>query len=254
MTETTKQWTNPPAPHAPPWVSHEDEADEPVSPGPGSSPPRSPSTAFTPAPPGPPTAGEPQRQAGIAPPEPPTWAGELLSGEGDLRALARRSLLGVLLACAYGVALGAREGGASLFVHALGVPAALVAVALVGLPSLCIVLALFGAPLSLDRAALAAARGLASAGLVLAGLAPLAAFYVVTSASPIAAALAASLGLVVGGALGLRHLVLTLREALEEASPMTRAWATVCQLGFGVFAVLLGWRVWGAMLPLVGGA
>lgn len=184
----------------------------------------------------------------------PSWAAQLLATDGDARGLARRGLTGVALASAYGLALGAREGGVALLVHAAGVPAALAAVTLLGLPALYIVLALFDAPLSPREAAGAAARGLASAGLVLAGVAPLAALYVVTSASAEAASLAAVVGLGLGGLLGLRHLVATLREALVRADTTTRFMAGVSQVGFGLFAVLLAWRVWGALLPLVGGA
>lgn len=184
----------------------------------------------------------------------PSWARELLDTSGDWRALARRGATGIGLASLYGVALGAREGGASMLIHAVGVPAALLAVAAVGLPALYILLALFDTPLSPRRAAGAAVVGMASSGLVLAGLAPLAALYVVTSSTVEAAAMAATFGLILGGLLGLRHLVATLAEELAKADSATRAMAVVAQLGFGVFAIVLGWRVWSALLPLVGGA
>lgn len=187
-------------------------------------------------------------------PMPPSWAGELLSTDGDWRALTRRGLFGVGLAAVYGVALGARDGGLAILVHAAGVPAALVAVSLVGLPALYIALAFFDAPLAPKSAAGAAVRGLATSGLVLAGLSPLAALYVVTSESTDAAATAGAIGLVVGGALGLRHLLTTLRAALESADNATRFVATVAQVAFGLFSVVLAWRVWSGLLPLVGGA
>ena len=66
--------------------------------------------------------------------------------------------------------------------------------------------------------------------------------------------MAPGLGLTVGGLLGLRHLVATLRDALEEADSATRFVAGLSQLGFSLFAALLAWRVWSALLPLVGGA
>lgn len=207
-----------------------------------------------PEPPPPPAAAIPSPLPHEEPRVRASWARELLDVDGDARALARRAAFGVGLAAIYGAALGARDGGWALLTHAAGVPAALVAVGLVGLPSLYIVLALFDAPLSTRRAAGAAVRGIASSGLVLAGLAPLAALYVVTSASAEAAAIAGTWGLVLGGLLGLRHLVTTLREALEEADSATRLVATAAQLGFGLFAVLLGWRIWTGLLPLVGGA
>jgi len=206
----------------------------------------------------------PPRPAAAAPPqgtsheEEPrvraSWAGELLRTDGDARALARRAAAGVGLAALYGVALGARHGAAAMLVHALGVPAALLAVTAVGLPALYILLGLFDAPLSPRKATGAAVVGIASAGIVLAGLAPLAALYVVTSASDGAAATAGTLGLLLGGLLGLRHLMTTLRDGLAEADSATRALALAAQVGFGIFALVLGWRVWSATLPLIGGA
>lgn len=213
--------------------------------------PTPPTAAVAPAPPRASAADEPTEN-------PPVvrrgFAAELLEVEGDARSLARRAALGLGLASLYGLALGAREGGIALLVHALGVPAAQLAVALLGLPALFILLALLDAPLTARRALGAAVRGIASSGLVLAGLAPLAALYVVTSASPAAAATAAALGLAFGGLLGLRHLLSTLREALEGADRATHTMATLAQVAFGLFALLLGWRVWSALLPLVGGA
>lgn len=184
----------------------------------------------------------------------PNWALDLLEAEGDWRALARRAATGMGLAALYGVALGAREGGSAMLVHAAGVPAALLAVAAVGLPALYILLALFDTPLSPRKAASAAVVGTASSGLVLAGLAPLAALYVVTSSNTEAAALAGTCGLLLGGILGLRNLVATLRESLAEADSATRTMALAAQLGFGLFAIVLGWRVWSALLPILGGA
>ncbi len=183
-----------------------------------------------------------------------SWAQELLEADGDTRALARRGALGLGLAAIYGAALGTRDGGWSLLTHAAGVPAALLVVGLIGLPSLYIVLALFDAPLSMKAAAGAAVRGIASSGLVLAGLAPLTTLYVVTSTSARAAAIAGTLGLVLGGLLGLRHLVVTLGEALAEADSATRLFAMLAQGAFSVFAIVLGWRIWASLLPLVGGA
>lgn len=182
------------------------------------------------------------------------WTSALLQADADALGLARRAVSGAGLSAVYGVALGARDGATSMLVHALGVPAATLAVCALGVPALYIVLALFDAPLSPRAAVAAAVRGCASAGLVLAGLAPLAAVYVVGSESAAGSALAGSAGLALGGLLGLRHLVATLREALERSDSATRLLATVAQLAFGLFAVLLAWRVWAALLPLIGGA
>ena len=199
-------------------------------------------------------APSPAKAATTSPQVRPSWARELLETDGGAPALARRGALGLGLAALYGAALGARDGGWALLTHAVGVPSALVVVGLVALPSLYIVLAIFDAPLSLEGAAGAAVRGIASSGLVLAGLAPLTALYVITSASAEAAAMAGTLGLVLGGVLGLRHLIVTLGEALADADSSTRRFAMLAQAGFSVFAVVLGWRIWASLLPLVGGA
>lgn len=184
----------------------------------------------------------------------PGWAAALLDVSVASRGLIQRAAAGAGLAALYGVALGAREGGLAMLTHALGVPAAIFAVCVLGVPALYIVLGFFDAPLSAREALGAAVRGCASAGLVLAGLAPLAALYVVGSETAEGAAIAGTLGLMLGGALGLRHLVSTLSEALAEADSATRLMATLAQLGFSLFAVILAWRVWAALLPLVGGA
>lgn len=183
----------------------------------------------------------------------PGWAAALLEVDDDWRALARRVAIGAALSAIYGVALGAREGGLALALHAVGVPSALLAVCALGLPALYIVLALFDAPLAPMEAAAAAARGCASAGLVLAGIAPLCAVYVVGSDTPRGAAFAGGLGLAVGGLLGLRHLIATLRRALARSDSATRLMAGVAQVAFALFAVILAWRIWAALLPLLGG-
>ena len=69
------------------------------------------------------------------------WTSELLDARGDWRSLARRALVGAVLASLYGLALGARDGQLALLTHAVGVPAALLAVCILGVPSLYIVLA-----------------------------------------------------------------------------------------------------------------
>ncbi len=182
------------------------------------------------------------------------WTAALLDVRVASRGLVSRGLAGAGLASLYGVALGAREGGLAMLTHAIGVPAAILAVCVLGVPALYIVLGFFDAPLSPKKAIGAAVRGCASAGLVLAGLAPLAALYVVGSETAEGAAMAGALGLALGGALGLRHLVSTLREALADADSATRLMASLAQMGFSLFAVILAWRVWAALLPLVGGA
>lgn len=182
------------------------------------------------------------------------WTSTLLDVDGDALGLLRRAAAGAGLSALYGAALGAREGTLAMLTHAVGVPAALLAVCALGVPALYIVLALFDAPLSPRAAVAAAVRGCASAGLVLAGLAPLAAVYVVGSDTVGGASMAGTLGLALGGLLGLRHFAATLREALERSDSATRLLAGLAQIAFAVFAVVLAWRVWASLLPLIGGA
>lgn len=185
----------------------------------------------------------------------PTFAERALAIDGDGADLARRAVLGVALSSIAGLAMGTREGAVAMAVHAIGVPVALLAVAALGVPSLYVVLALFGAPLDPRGAAAAAARAIAATGLVLAGLAPALALFVVTSESAQAAAMASGAGLALGGAIGLGHLVREIQRTLDDAPIAVRVAAIMVLVAFGVFAVALAIRVWGALLPvLVGGA
>ncbi|WP_437302512.1 hypothetical protein [Sorangium sp. So ce388] len=186
----------------------------------------------------------------------PGWTASLLAERPapDLRGDLSRFGVGVGLASLYGLALGARQGGVSFAHHAAGVPAALVAVACLGVPALTIVLTLFDAPLDAPRALSATARAAAATGLVLGGLAPAAALFVVTSASHVTAALMGLLGLAVGGAIGVVFLLRDLRAALQRDGGLLRlAGHGAALLGFAGFAVALALRVWWGTLPILNG-
>jgi len=184
-----------------------------------------------------------------------TFAEGALATDGAPIELARRAAIGLALASIAGLAMGLREGPIAMAVHAAGVPIALGAVAALGVPSLYVVLALFDAPLDPRAAASAAARGIAAAGLVLAGLAPAIGLFVVTSATAEAATLASAAALVAGGAIGLGHVIRVVGTALERADSATRTMAMLVLAGFALFAIALASRVWGSLLPvLVGGA
>lgn len=189
-------------------------------------------------------------------PLPPSFTARLLAEDAVFQPLRelRRFGIGLGLSAVYGLSLGARQGGKAFFLHAAGVPAALLAVAALGVPALYIALALFDAPIEPPRAISAASRATAQAGLVLAGLAPAAALFVVSSDLPRTAAAAGIAGLVVGGSIGLRLLLGELRRALREAKVALQLTAALGFIGFGVFAVALAARIWTAALPLLGGA
>jgi hypothetical protein len=185
---------------------------------------------------------------------PPGW-GALLVGDGaDVAASASgaellRFAAGLGLATVYGLALGARTGGAALLSHALGAPAALCVVGGVGVPAFAIVLALMNAPVDGRRLVAVTARAVGATGLVLAGLAPAALLFALTSGTHDAAAGSAILGLWLAGLLGLTRLLGGLRAALSGADSATRLLALFASVGFGLFAIALAARVWSASLP-----
>lgn len=190
------------------------------------------------------------------PPSVPSLTASLLAEEEVFspRREASRFAVGLGLAALYGVSLGARQGGKAFLTHAAFVPAALAAVVALGGPALYIALALFDAPIEPPQAVAAAARATARAGLVLAGLAPAAALFVVSSDAPSAAAGSAIAGLVLAGAIGLARLVGDLQGAIHKAPAATRAKADLAFFGFAIFAVALSARIWWAALPLLRGA
>ncbi|WP_437313028.1 hypothetical protein [Sorangium sp. So ce385] len=186
----------------------------------------------------------------------PGWTASLLAERqaADLRQDLARFGVGVGLAALYGLALGARQGGVSLVQHAAGVPAAMVAVACLGVPALTIVLTLFDAPLDPSRALSATARAAAATGLVLGGLAPAAALFVVTSGAHETAAIMGLIGLAVGGVIGVRVLLHDLGAVLRpDRGPLTWSGTTAALLGFAGFAVALALRVWWGTLPILKG-
>ena len=185
----------------------------------------------------------------------PSLTASLLAEEEvfSLKREASRFAVGLGLASVYGVAIGTRQGGKAFLTHAAFVPAALAAVVALGVPALYISLALFDAPIEPPRAAAAASRAAARTGLVLAGLAPAAALFVVSSDASGSAAGSAIVGLVVAGAIGLSRMVSELRCAVGKAPAGIRAKADLAFLGFAVFAVALSARIWWAALPLLRG-
>jgi hypothetical protein len=184
------------------------------------------------------------------------WAARLIARDDDgaprPREEALRFTAGLGLAAIYGVALGARAGGAALFVHAAGTPAALLTVGAMGVPAFAIVLALLNAPIDGARLTAVTARAVATTGLVLAGLAPAALLFALTSSTAEGAAGAALLGLSLAGGLGLAKLLAGLQRALASAEGVTRLLAFLASLGFGLFAIALAARVWSATLPALG--
>ncbi len=190
----------------------------------------------------------------FASPSEDTFVARVLSTQGRLRDLAMRAALGMALASIAGLAMGAREGLLAMAVHAVGVPCALLAVALLGLPSLYVVLSLFDTPLDSRALLAAAASALSATGLVLAGLAPTIMLFGVTSAGPEGAAITSSVGLAMGCLIGLLQMRFMIANSITQMSMARRAIAAGVLAVFGLFAIALATRLAYALLPvLVGG-
>jgi hypothetical protein len=185
-----------------------------------------------------------------------TWSGALVSEESDpeIRSLVSRGGTGIALAALYGLAAGARHGGESLFLHALGAPAGALAVTLVAVPALFIILTLFDAPIEPRRLAAVAVRAFATFGIVLAGLAPAVALFVVTSGADVTAKFVVFAGLAIAGGLALRSLMAGLWAQLADVDTATSLLARGVLSGFLVLSVMLAARVWVFALPILGGA
>jgi len=184
----------------------------------------------------------------------PSLGARLTSPEthGVTQELARLGA-GLGLASLYGLALGARSGGIALVQHALAASAGLAAVAVLGIPALFVLLALVNAPVSPSAMLSAGARSLASAGFVLAGLAPSAALLAVTIESPDAAAFVTRAGLCLAGGVGLFQLTSSVRAMLHDLTPEARLKCNALLFCFSLFAIMLAARVWYA-LPILKGA
>jgi hypothetical protein len=184
------------------------------------------------------------------------WAEALVTPRetGEALDLARRAAAGLGLAALYGLALGTRQGGLALIQHALGVPLALLAVGAVAAPSMFVFLSMFRAEVDAWTVASATARGVASAGLLLAGLAPAAALFVVSSETPQAASAAVLFGLVLSGGVALARTVWDIVRSAWEGQSISALAAACISIGFAAFSIALAVRVWAAVLPVLGGA
>jgi len=161
----------------------------------------------------------------------------------------RRFLGGLALAATFGLALGAGMGVPAMAAHAVGVPLAFLVVALVSGPAFYVALAHAGVDVSALALSASLARGTASAGLVLAGLAPTMLLLAVSCESQVTVAVYGVLGLAAGGLLGLR----TIFQELERRQPAAGIAARLPRLAFAIFAGVLCLRVWWGVLSVLGG-
>jgi hypothetical protein len=176
----------------------------------------------------------------VAPSTTSTWIDEV-----------RRLAVAASLSAVFGVSLGLRRGGLSLAWGAMGAPLGIVAVGALAVPALAIVLALANAPLAPLDLARATGRATAKAGLLLAGLAPGAALFVVTVEDAITVTLVGFGALVLAGAVAARSFLSDLTPALAKASPGQRSVVHVSLWAFLAFAGALALRVWWLALPML---
>jgi hypothetical protein len=174
----------------------------------------------------------------------------LLEPEGaDLGRDARRFLSGLSLAGVFGLALGSRFGAASMAAHAVGVPLGIALVVLLATPAFYVGVLHGGVELEARALASTMARGVATAGLCLAGLAPAMALFALSAEASSSVAWLAWLGLTVAGFLGQRATF----RALPREAPLSDWRVVSLRFGFAVFAALLAWRIWWLVLPIFGG-
>jgi len=163
----------------------------------------------------------------------------------------RRLATGLGLAATFGATLGLRSGGAALLMHAAGVTAGVLTVPAVAVPAFAIVLALADVPVDAQALGRATSRAVAKAGLVLAGLAPAAALYVVTVEDAITVTCVGFGALVLAGALAARSFDMDLRGPLAAAPARAQTVMVVAMPAFLAFTATLALRVWWLTLPIL---
>jgi hypothetical protein len=164
---------------------------------------------------------------------------------------ARRLAVAASLSAVFGVALGLRHGGFSLAWGAMGAPLGIVAVGALAAPALAILLALANAPVNALDLARATTRAAAKAGLLLAGVAPATALFVVTVEDAITVTIVGFSTLILAGAVAARSFQHDLEPMLLKAPATQGAVVRVAVWTFLVFAGALALRVWWLALPML---
>lgn len=151
------------------------------------------------------------------------------------------------LASLFGVALGARTGGAALAMHGAFAPIAVVgAFVVAGLP-LYVLLALANAPIELLGLGRAVGRGTAAAALVLAGLSPLVLLFGVSGETWVAGAVVGWASLAFALSIGLAAVRADVAAGAEGATSIGPA-----VLVFAAFTMTLALRLAWVALPALG--
>jgi hypothetical protein len=174
------------------------------------------------------------------------WAAALLSLEGDDAKTARRLVAGLALSWLFGASTALVTGawGATL-----GVPALLGVVGSLGVPSVVIGLVLTRAEVDARDAARAAVHGVATAGLVLGGLAPATFLYVASTTSDLVRLLVTTAALGLAGALGLARMGHALGASVAGRGLASQAAAHALVLAFALFSGVLALRLWATVGP-----
>ena len=164
---------------------------------------------------------------------------------------ARRLAVAASLSAIFGVALGLRHGGVSLAWGAMGAPLGIVAVGALAAPALGILLALANAPLDALDLARATSRAAAKAGLLLAGVAPAAALFVVTVEDAITVTIVGFGALILAGVVAARSFQHDLEPMVAKTPGAQRAVVRVAIWAFLAFSGTLAIRVWCMALPML---
>lgn len=180
-------------------------------------------------------------------------AGQSPAGAAEWAREGQRLAVAIGLASLFGAAIGLRVGGPAIVTHAFGVSLGILAVCGLAVPALAIVLALVDASVDALGLARATSRAAATAGLLLAGLAPGAALFALTVEDAITVTLVGACGLALAGVLGIRSFVRALAPQLHGSEGRARRLSMVALPLFLVFAAILGARIWWVMLPIVRG-
>ena len=180
-----------------------------------------------------------------------TWTERLLHRPtDDFGPTLRAAASGLTLSACFGLALGARYGGAAMVVGALGVPLGLAAAVAFGGPALYIGVAHTGTSMSARGLASTLASTLGVCGLVLGGLAPAVTLISVSVDTDLAAATTGHVGLAFTLILSLSRMTRMARERLGVDA--TGRGFRLAMLSFAVFAAVLAMRVWWLAIPMLG--
>jgi hypothetical protein len=164
---------------------------------------------------------------------------------------ARRLAAAASLSAVFGVALGLRQGGLSLAWGAMGAPLGIVAVGALAAPALGILLSLADARLEALDVARATSRAAVKAGMLLAGVAPATALFVVTVEDAITVTIVGLGALILAGGVAARSFQHDLEPSLSKTPRAQRAVVRLAVWAFLAFAAILAIRVWCLALPML---